>query len=181
LQQEDGLDRATPAALMQDPVRGLSVQLLSRAVFGFASLALMLLAVSLIVQGIYEPVAAFWRSGEEGKQAILGAIGVVIIAIAVFDVAKFIFEEEVIEPREKRDTAEARRSLTRFISTLVIAIFLEALITVFRVSSVRITEMLYPTALLVAGTLLMLGLGLYQRLSVTVEQEVGEEDRVEQE
>jgi hypothetical protein len=156
------------------------VQFLSRAVFSFASLALMLLSVGLIVQGVYEPVAAFWRSGEEGKSAILGAIGYVIIAIAVFDVAKFIFDEEVLQPREKRDTAEARRSLTRFISTLIIAVFLEGLITVFRVSSVQVSDMLYPTALLVAGTFIMLGLGLYQRLSVTVEQEVGEKDRDEQ-
>jgi hypothetical protein len=32
--------------------------------------------------------------------------------------------------------------------------------------------MLYPTLLLISGTLLVLGLGLYQRLSVTVERQV---------
>ena len=156
------------------------MQYLSRTVFGLASLALMLLALGMIVQGLYEPVAALLRSRGEPKTALLEAIGYVIIAIAVFDVAKFLVEEEVVQTREKRDAAEARRSLTRFISTIAIAVFLEGLVTVFRVSSDRVAVMLYPTLLLVSGTFLVLGLGFYQRLSVTVERQVEDKDRAEQ-
>jgi len=150
------------------------VQYLSRAVFGLASFALMGLALAMILQGLYEPLAGFWESGEKGKTALLGAIGYIIIAIAVFDVAKFLIEEEVVESREKREAGEARRSLTKFISTIAVAVFLESLVTVFRVSADRISEMVYPTLLLVSGTLLVLGLGVYQRLSVTVERQVEE-------
>jgi hypothetical protein len=99
----------------------------------------------------------------------LGGIGYVVVSIAVFDVAKYLFEEEVIRGRELRVASEARRSLTRFISTIAIAVFLEALVTVFRVTQEGVDELLYPTALLIAGILLVLGLGVYQRLSVTVE------------
>jgi hypothetical protein len=119
----------------------------------------------------------FWESGEKGKTALLGAIGYIIIAIAVFDVAKFLIEEEVVESREKREAGEARRSLTRFISTIALAVFLESLVTIFRVSTNTVSDMLYPTLLLVAGTLLVLGLGVYQRLSVTVERQVEAKDR----
>jgi hypothetical protein len=90
-------------------------------------------------------------------------------------------EEEVIHEREKRTASEARRSLTRFISTIAIAVFLEALVTVFRVSSDRVTEMLYPPLLLIAGTGLILGLGMYQRLSAAVERQVDERDRQKEE
>jgi hypothetical protein len=152
------------------------VQYLSRAVFGLASLALIVLAFAMILQALYEPVMGFWESGEKGKTALLGAIGYIIIAIAVFDVAKFLIEEEVFEAREKREAGEARRSLTKFISTIAVAVFLESLVTVFRVSTERVSEMLYPTLLLVSGTLLVLGLGLYQRLSVTVERQVAVND-----
>jgi hypothetical protein len=154
--------------------RRIRVNYISRAVFGLASLALMLLALAMIIQGLYESVAGLWQSREQGKIALLGAIGYIIIAIAVFDVAKFLVEEEVFESREKREAGEARRSLTKFISTIAVAVFLEGLITVFRVSTERVTEMLYPTLLLISGTLLVLGLGLYQRLSVTVERQVEE-------
>jgi uncharacterized membrane protein YidH (DUF202 family) len=156
------------------------VQYLSRAVFGLASFALMLLALGMILQGLSEPVRALFGGGGDAKTALLEAIGYVIIAIAVFDVAKFLMEEEVMQPREKRDAAEARRSLTRFISTIAIAVFLEGLVTVFRVSSDQVAEMLYPTLLLISGALLVLGLGVYQRLSATVERQVGEKDRAEQ-
>lgn len=161
---------------MPDVMGEASVQYLSRAVFGLASLALMILALGMIAQGLYEPIAGFRESGDKGKTALLGAIGYIVIAIAVFDVAKFLFEEEVFETREKRDAGEARRSLTKFISTIAIAVFLEGLVSVFRVSMERVSDMLYPTLLLVAGTLLVLGLGLYQRLSVTVERQVADKD-----
>jgi uncharacterized membrane protein YidH (DUF202 family) len=98
----------------------------------------------------------------------------------VFDVAKFLIEEEVVESREKREAGEARRSLTRFISTIALAVFLESLVTIFRVSTNSVAEMLYPTLLLVAGTLLVLGLGVYQRLSVTVERQVEAKDRAQE-
>jgi hypothetical protein len=40
--------------------------------------------------------------------------------------------------------------------------------------------MLYPTLLLISGAILVLGLGVYQRLSATVERQVEEKDRAEQ-
>jgi hypothetical protein len=147
------------------------VQIVSRLVFGFAALVLMLFALGLILQGVYYSAASM-LAGAQDKTALLGAVGYVIIAIAVFDVAKFLIEEEVVQSREKQTASEARLSLTKFISTIAIAVFLEALVTVFRVSTDNGAEMLYPTFLLVAGTLLVLGLGMFQRLSAAVEERV---------
>ncbi len=146
--------------------------MLSRAVFAFAALVLMLLALGLILQGVYYAATAIWAPDTHTKTALLNAIGYVVIAIAVFDVAKFLVEEEVVQSREKQTASEARLSLTKFISTIAIAVFLEALVMVFQVSTERIADILYPTFLLVAGTLLVLGLGVFQRLSADVEQRV---------
>lgn len=156
------------------------MQILSRLIFGFASLVLILLAASLILLGCWRLIASVTMLGEAVEDTLLSAIGYVIIAIAVFDVAKFLIEEEVLNGRERRIASEARRSLTKFISTIAIAIFLEALLTVFRVSEARVTELIYPTLLLVAGTFLVLGLGLFQRLSATVEGQVEARDRTEE-
>jgi hypothetical protein len=153
------------------------VQLLSSLVFGCAALILMLLALGLILFGSYELIVSFIRPEASTEDALLGAVGYMIIAIAVFDVAKFLIEEEVLNGRERRIASEARRSLTKFISTIAIAVFLEALVTVFRVSREQVSELIYPTLLLVAGTFLVLGLGAYQRLSATVERQVDAADR----
>jgi uncharacterized membrane protein YczE len=109
---------------------------------------------------------------EQAGAALLEAIGYVVIAVAVFDVAKYFVEEEVIRGREMRIPSEARRSLTKFISTIVIAVFIEALVMVFREGGKDVSRILYPAAILLIGILIVLGLGVYQRLSAIVEQEV---------
>src|SRR6185295_13414429 len=94
-----------------------------------------------------------------------------------FDVAKYFVEEEVIRGREMRSPAEARRSLTKFISTIAIAVFIEGVVIVFRVSKQDIESILYPTALLFTAIVIVVGLGVYQRLSSSVEDKVEQRDR----
>jgi hypothetical protein len=92
--------------------------------------------------------------------------------MAVFDVAKYFIEEEVIRGRELREAAEARRSLTKFVSTIAIAVFIEGLVIVFQASKEDLSSMIYPTALLLTATLIVVGLGAFQRLSAEVEDKI---------
>jgi hypothetical protein len=153
--------------------------ILSRIVFGVAATILMLLAIVLIVDVVVQFTSVVWSRRAVAISALTG-IGYVVVAIAVFDVAKYLVEEEVVRGREMRAAGETRRSLTRFISTIAIAVFLEALVTVFRVSQDNVSELIYPTMLFVAAILLVLGLGVYQRLSAAVEIQVGHKDRAEE-
>ena len=134
------------------------------------------LALVLAGSAVSDFIMAAWAREHVGLSALSG-IGYVVVSIAVFDVAKYLFEEEVVRGRELRVLSEARRSLTRFISTIAIAVFLEALVTIFRVSQESVDELLYPTALLLSAIILVLGLGIYQRLSVTVERQVNDGDK----
>jgi uncharacterized membrane protein len=85
-------------------------------------------------------------------------------------VAKYFVEEEVIHSKETRNAFQLRRSLTKFISTIAIAVFIEGLVIVFQVSQQVVERMLYPTALLATAILIVVGLGVYRRLSVEVER-----------
>jgi hypothetical protein len=155
------------------------MEIISRCVFGLASLVLMLIAVALSVYSAWLIVAAVTQGWDKSGAGFLDAIGYVVIAVAVFDVAKYFVEEEVIRGREMRIASEARRSLTKFISTIVIAVFIEALVMVFRESGKDVSRILYPGAILFIGILIILGLGVYQRLSAIVEQEVDDKDKIE--
>lgn len=150
--------------------------ILSRVVFACASGLLVITAIALVVVGFAEAIGDLRAGGHSGADAILNALGYVIVAVTVFDVAKYLFEEEVFREREKRSAAEARRSLTKFLSTIVIALFLEGLVVVFKTARTDVSQLIYPTALLVVAVLVLVGLGAYQRFSATVEQEVGQED-----
>jgi hypothetical protein len=148
---------------------------LSRAIFGIAAVILMLLAVMLSWDAVAQFARILWSGQSAGISALTG-IGFVVVSIAVFDVATYLIDEEVVRDREMRAASETRRSLTRFISTIAIAVFLEALVTVFRVSQDDVEKLIYPTFLLIAAILLVLGLGAFQRLSVSVEKQVEHRD-----
>ena len=156
------------------------MDILSRTAFGIASTVLMLLALALVSYGVIDLIASLSKPWHEGADAVLRAIGYVVIAVAVFDVAKYFVEEEIIRNREMRLASEARRSLTKFISTIAIAVFIEGVVIVFQVSKQDVEKMLYPAALLVVAILIVLGLGVYQRLSADVERRIEQKDKVEQ-
>ena len=98
---------------------------LSRFAFATASLVLMALSFALVIYGVVEVVSVGISSWKDAGGTVLAAIGYVVIAMAVFDLAKYFIEEEVIRGRELREAAEARRSLTKFVSTIAIAVFIE--------------------------------------------------------
>lgn len=159
----------------QHPLAVRITERFSRFVFGTAAVVLMVLSFGLVIYGAFV-VFAGRGSMEALGGALLDAVGYMVIAIAVFDVAKYLLEEEVVRARELRAAAEARRSLTKFLSTIAIAVFLEALVGVFEAAKDDITQLPYPTALLLAGVALILGLGLFIRFSAEAETRVGKAD-----
>jgi hypothetical protein len=154
---------------MEGPL--LAMNFLSRFVFSAISLSMMLLAAGLIVFAGLQLVDVWSMPRSHLGGQLLDSVGYTIIAVAVFEVAKYIFEEEVLDPTEMRHAGEARRSMTKFISTISIAVFLEALVSIFEASRESdLHNMLYPTMLLFGGVALIVGLGVYQRLSALAEQ-----------
>jgi len=142
------------------------LEVLSRSVF--AVVAIIMFGLGLVLAG--DAVVLFIRAamaGNEMTEAALSGIGYVVVAMATFEIARHLIEEEVVRGRG-RDVADARRSLTRLISTVAVAIFLEALVVVFHAGKENVPQLIYPTLLLVAATLIVVGLGLYQRLTASV-------------
>ena len=98
----------------------------------------------------------------------LDSVGYTIIAVAVFQVANNLFDTEV---RSSRDT-DVRGSTSKFVSTISVAILLEAPVAVFKASQESLSLMLYPTLLLLGGIALMVGLGVYLHLTKSAEDEL---------
>ena len=88
-----------------------SMEVLSRIAFGAASLVLMALSLALVVNGALTVVAGITSSWADASDALLSAIGYVVISIAVFDVAKYFIEEEVIRISRPRMTSSSMKYL----------------------------------------------------------------------
>jgi hypothetical protein len=86
------------------------------------------------------------------------------LRVAILDVAKHLLEEEVLAWREPHRATNFRPNFSRFISIILIAIFLEGLVLVFKVTQDDIKLMVYPVLLLSVGAAMMIGLAVFQRL-----------------
>lgn len=146
-------------------------------VYLLASIALLLISLLLIGYGLWEVGHAIYH-GQPYINVSLDAVGLIVISMAVFDIAKYLFEEQVVRDRELRSAREARRTLTKFLVIIIIASALEALVFIFQTGTTDMTNLLYPTALLVASVFLLMGLGVFQRLTAGNEQLLeGEEEK----
>lgn len=133
-----------------------------------ATCILMVLAAVLIGYACWAVLASFSGS-KDPTHAVVQAVSLIIIAFAVIALSKFIAEEEIERKRELASAGEARRSLTKFISIIIIALSLEALVMVFEANRGDVTAAVYPIALFAVVVLALVGLGAYQRLSSEVE------------
>ncbi|WKC16483.1 hypothetical protein FCN51_13230 [Acetobacter pasteurianus] len=157
--------------LMQGQFTINTITNISRLAFCVASIFLIILATLLIVSGTIGLVSAFIVSLDDGREEIVQAISYVVIAVAVFDIAKYFIEEEVLRPKEKQSLSEARVSLTKFMTTIIIAVFIEGLVGVFERSGKAPEDILFPAALLIVATFMVIALGVYQKFSVSAEGE----------
>ncbi len=138
--------------------------LFSRLLYTCIAGALLLAAVLLIGIAVTRVFGGFW-TGEGALDNMLDAIGLVIIAVAVADVGKFLFEEEVISDRELRRPAEARGSLTKFMTIIIVALSLESLVLITKASRETPANIVYPALLMLVAVAALVGLGLFQKLS----------------
>ncbi|QJP12600.1 GNAT family acetyltransferase [Starkeya sp. ORNL1] len=148
-----------------------------RIVFAVGAFALMVIAAGLMLYAFYGAIRDGFGGGRSVDDILLDTVGYLIVAIALFDVAKYFFEEEVPAEREKRTPADARRGLTKFVSTIIVAVFLEALVLIFKLVRDDVGQLIYPALLVGVACATMISLGIFQRLSATVEREVGAKDR----
>jgi hypothetical protein len=136
----------------------------SKIIYSAIAVALMLLTFALVVISVWTLVAGT-LAGKGDTFRILESVGLIIVSVAIFDVGKFLIEEEVMRDRELRSIREARRSLTKFMTIIIIAISLEALVSVFETTQEQVQFLLYPSFLLLSAVLALVGLGFFQWLS----------------
>lgn len=139
--------------------------------YAVATWFLMILAVVLLLGAVWESVVALIHGEILG---VLDGVGLVIIGFAIVETAKFIAEEEILREKELRSAVESRRSLTKFITIIVIAASLEALVMVFETSRTDVTESVYPALLFSAAMFALIALGLFQWLSSRIAAPAGE-------
>ncbi|MBP2290918.1 hypothetical protein [Azospirillum rugosum] len=141
-------------------------ELASRAMYLLATVVLFLFAlvfVGVAALAVVDGVVALDASA--ATSALLDGVGLIVLAIAVFEIAKYLYEEEIARDRELRNADEARRTLTKFLTTIIIAASLEGLVLVFEARTSDMSAMVYPALLLLVIVCMVLGLAGFQWIS----------------
>lgn len=142
-------------------------------IYLFAAVSLALIALLIMGWSVYEVIEHAISAHVLDQDYIsrkLESVGGVIIAVAILDVAKYMIEEEVLRSKELRSPKEARETLTKIMVIVAIAVSIEALIYIFKAGTEDIRLLVYPGFLLICAVLLIVGLGIYQKLSFITEK-----------
>ena len=143
---------------------GMALVVAGSKVFYVAAAALLVgLSLTLLGVAAWQLTAAPF--GRDLLHHVLESISLVTIAIAVFEVARYLVEEELIRERQLRSVLEARRSLTKFFTIVIIVVSLEGIVLVFETKLERVADLVYPTGLMIVAVAAMVGLGVFQWLS----------------
>jgi Cache domain. len=142
------------------------------------------LVYSFIVIGLFAvSFILLYAAGQEcfkvAKTALIGTqeieipFGVVIyltLALAIFDLAKTTLEEEVLLYKDILRHSSTRRTITRFIAAIIIAVSIEALLMIFKFAlngdNAHIND---AVSIIIAAALLLISLGVYVYLGSKAE------------
>ena len=134
----------------------------SRLVYALISLALFAITAVLFVLGIksiiWAPFAAL-NVADMFESTI-----VLTLALALFDLVKAIFDEEVLGKSAKEDSGVSR-TMVRFLSSIIIALAIEALMLVFKFAITSPEQIIYAVWLIGGVSLLLIALSVYLYMS----------------
>ena len=141
------------------------------AIHFIAAMILIFIALITMVWSVYEIVNnIFTESKEEFIPLVLQSIGATIIAAAIVDVARYMIEEDVFHEKELRDPKEARRTITKIMVIISIAVSIEGLVYIFKAGTIDLQLLIYPAVLIFVSSISVVALGFYQKLSIDIEK-----------
>ncbi|SDC02260.1 hypothetical protein [Ruegeria marina] len=144
------------------------------AFYALAALAMASVSLGLITLSVFRLYTAI-ATPESSETVLLDAVSSLVISVAVLDVAKYVMEEEVLRSRELRRPREAREAVTKFMVIIALVVSIEGIVLVFELGRSHPELLLYPIMLLCVSVIIVVGLGVFQRLSLKSEQHLKRE------
>lgn len=138
---------------------------LSKVAYTAFSVALSAVSLLLFVKGI----SSFLHFGLDFSiidiNEIFKATILLTLSLAIFDLVKAIFEEEVLGKERKKGSGESHQTMVRFLGSIIIALSIEALMLVFKFALTDPGQLQYAVYLITGVAILLISLSLYMKFS----------------
>lgn len=120
--------------------------------------------VGILLYSAYREIALLFTQEHQVRDIHLTPFGVIIfltLGLAVFDLGKTTLEEEVLMHKDIFRHSSTRRTITRFMAAILIAISIEALLMMFKGALGEDSNLMPAVWMMMASVGLLVGLGLY--------------------
>jgi hypothetical protein len=133
----------------------------------YTSFSFALAAVSLLL--FIKGITSFMHFGLDFSaidiNEIFKATILLTLSLAIFDLVKAIFEEEVLGKEKKQDDHSGHQTMVRFLGSIIIALSIESLMLVFKFALTDPAKLQYAVYLIAGVSLLLISLSLYMKFS----------------
>ncbi|MDQ7085375.1 MAG: PDC sensor domain-containing protein [Sulfurovum sp.] len=133
----------------------------------YTSFSVALAAVSLLL--FIKGISSFLHFGLDLSSIdineIFKATILLTLSLAIFDLVKAIFEEEVLGKEKKQEDQAGHQTMVRFLGSIIIALSIEALMLVFKFALTAPENLQYAVWLIVGVSFLLISLSLYMKFS----------------
>ncbi len=128
--------------------------------------------VGLLLFSALHEITTLFHAETDRASIQLKPFGVIIfltLALAVFDLGKTILEEEVLMHKDIFRHSSTRRTITRFIAAILIAVSIEALLMMFKAALSESFSIMPAVWMMLTAVGLLVGLGAYVYLGAKAE------------
>jgi len=133
----------------------------SKVVYAALSFALFAVALLLFAKGVSSLMGFGINLDNIEINEIFKSTILLTLSLAIMDLVKAIFEEEVLGVDKKHGSGESHQTMTRFLGSIIIALSIEALMLVFKFALTDPSKLLYAVYLIGGVTSLIIGLSIY--------------------
>ena len=142
-----------------------------RVIYSLIALGLFSV-VGVLLYSSFSEVILLFSSSYAKHDFYLKPFGVIIyltLGLAIFDLGKTILEEEVLMHKDIFRHSSTRRTITRFIAAILIAVSIEALLMMFKSAMGDADHMNQAVLMMSTAVGLLVGLGVYVYLGARAE------------
>ena len=133
----------------------------SRFIYALFSLCLLIIAMLLLYNGMRSLFTHGFDFNLLDIEAMFESTILITLSLAIFDLVKTIFEEEVLGRSERDESSGVHKTMVRFLGSIIIALAIEALMLVFKYAIIDTSHIVNAVYLIVGVTLLLFGLAFY--------------------
>lgn len=140
---------------------------INKTVMGIGGILLGIVAIYLILYGasIFVMMIFSAHAVETIMHEIFTSIISITIGLAIYDLAKTLIENEVLFKKIDYGSDLQSKILSKFLTSIIIALSIESLMAVFKIVLDDYSKIINGFYLIVGVTMLIVGTGIYNRLS----------------